>query len=90
MSGRGRMTSLESLAERLAAVEAKAADHPGVAQDLAVIESELARAEAKLRALAEGRPRPLKRTPPHPGRPMGPRGAKESERLRALKANAGR
>ena len=85
------MTSLESLAERIAALEAKAADQPGVAKDLKVIELELARAEEKLRALAEGRPRPPKRTPPPPGRPMGPRGLEELERLRALgKASAGR
>jgi hypothetical protein len=84
------MTSLESLAERLAVLEAKAADHPGVARDLKVIESELDSAEAKLRALAQGLPLPPKRTPPPPGRPMGPRALKESERLRARKPNPGR
>ena len=49
MSARERF---ESLPERIAALEAKAATHPGVAKDLKVIELQLARAEEKLRALA--------------------------------------
>jgi hypothetical protein len=86
-----REASFEFLAERIAALEAKAADHPGVAKDLRAIEAQIERMEEKLRALSEGRPRPPKRTPPPPGRPMGPRGLKELERLRALgKASAER
>jgi anti-sigma factor RsiW len=86
-----REVSFESLAERIAALEAKVATCPAVAKDLRVIESQIERMEEILRALSEGSPRPPKRTPPPPGRPMGPRGLKESERLRGLaKATARR
>jgi hypothetical protein len=81
-----RKVSFESLAERIAALEARAAGNPGVAKDLRFIESQIERMEETLWALSEGRPRPPKRTPPPPGRPMGPRGLKELER----KASAGR
>jgi hypothetical protein len=49
--------SLENLAERIAALEAKVATCPGVAKDLRVIEIQIARVEERLATLAAQRSR---------------------------------